>query len=96
MAAVHFASFERDTNPNGNHIWLHLPEPWRSETFAEALRRVGVLVTPAQAFVVGRATAPHAVRVCLAAARDRTELAEGLSRFVRVLEGPADTGLVVM
>ncbi len=96
LAAAQFGAREREANPAGNHVWLHLPEPWRSESLAEAARRRGVLVTPAQAFVVGRATAPHAVRVCLAAARDRAELQEGLTRLVQVLDGPADSGLMVM
>jgi DNA-binding transcriptional MocR family regulator len=96
LAAALFGARECEANPAGNHVWLHLPEPWRSETLAEAARQRGVLVTPAQAFVVGRATAPHAVRVCLAAARNRAELREGLTRLVQVLDGPADAGLMVM
>jgi len=96
LAAVQFGTREREAHAAGNHVWLHLPEPWRSETLAEAARRRGVLVTPAQAFVVGRATAPHAVRVCLAAARDRAELQEGLTRLMQALDGPADAGLMVM
>lgn len=96
IAATHLKGFERDTHLAGNHIWLHLPDPWRSETLAETARRRGVLVTPAQAFVVGRATAPHAVRVCVGAARDRADLEEGLSRLVQVIEGPAEAGLMVM
>jgi DNA-binding transcriptional MocR family regulator len=96
LAAGLLKGFEREAHPAGNHIWLHLPDPWRSETLAEAARRRGVIVTPAQAFVVGRATAPHAVRVCLAAARDRNDLEEGLRRLVEVLQGPTESGLMVM
>jgi DNA-binding transcriptional MocR family regulator len=96
IAAAQLKGFERETHPAGNHIWLHLPDPWRSETLAEAARRRGVIVTPAQAFVVGRATAPHAVRVCVAAAHDRADLEEGLGRLVRAIEGPTESGLMVM
>ena len=96
LAAAAFRRFEADAHPSGYHVWLHLPEPWRSETFVEHARRRGVAVTPAQAFVVGRATAPHAVRVCLGAARDRAQLERGLQTLVEVLDGPTESGLMVM
>jgi DNA-binding transcriptional MocR family regulator len=96
IAATALGRFEADAHPSGNHVWLHLPDPWRSETFADQLRRRGVAVTPAQAFLVGRATAPHAVRVCLGAARDRAELEQGLRTLVEVLDGPTESGMMVM
>ena len=72
------------TNPVSFHIWLELPEPWRSEEFIAQARRRGVLVTPPEAFVPGREEAPHAVRVCLGAARTREQLEKGL-RIIREL-----------
>jgi DNA-binding transcriptional MocR family regulator len=96
LAAAAFQRFRADAHPSAYHVWLQLPEPWRSETFADQARRRGVAVTPAQAFVVGRATAPHAVRVCLGAARDRVELERGLQTLVEVLDGPVESGLMVM
>jgi len=96
LAAAAFRRFRADAHPSGYHVWLQLPEPWRSETFADQARRRGVAVTPAQAFVVGRATAPHAVRVCLGAARDRAQLERGLRTLVDVLDGPAESGMMVM
>jgi len=64
--------------PVAYHLWLQLPKPWRSESFAEAARQRGVAVTPAPAFAVGRGVLPDAVRVCLGAARDRAQLERGL------------------
>jgi DNA-binding transcriptional MocR family regulator len=96
LAAAALRRYQADAHPSGYHVWLHLPEPWRSETFADQARRRGVAVTPAQAFVVGRATAPHAVRVCLGPARDRAELERGLRTLVEVLDGPPEAGLMVM
>ncbi len=66
-------------HPRAHHLWLHLPAPWRSDSFCEEARRCGVSLTPAAAFVVGRAAPPAAVRVCLGAARDRAQLETGLT-----------------
>ncbi len=66
------------THPLSFHIWLELPEQWRSDEFLAQARRRGVLVTPPEAFIPGREEAPHAVRVCLGAARSRAQLEEGL------------------
>jgi DNA-binding transcriptional MocR family regulator len=79
-------------HPAAYHLWLHLPEPWRSETFVEAARRRGVAVTPAQAFVVGRSATPDAVRVCLGAARDRTQLEAGLRTLADILGEAPEAG----
>ncbi|HVQ31057.1 MAG TPA: PLP-dependent aminotransferase family protein [Vicinamibacteria bacterium] len=76
-----------DAHASSYFVWVHLPEPWRSDTFtAEALAR-GIGVTPAEAFLVGRAAVPPAVRVCIGAARNEAELERGLSAFVSVLAG---------
>jgi DNA-binding transcriptional MocR family regulator len=65
-------------HPLSFHIWLELPEPWRSDEFISQARRRGVLVTPPEAFVPAREEAPHAVRVCVGAPRTRLELEKGL------------------
>ena len=74
-----------ESDPAAYHLWLHLPEPWRSETFVDAARRRGVAVTPAQAFMVGRGAVPAAVRVCLGAAADRAQLEFGLGVLAALL-----------
>jgi DNA-binding transcriptional MocR family regulator len=77
------------THPLGYHLWLQLPAPWRSQTFAEQVRERGALVTPAEAFVVGRGSVPHAVRVCLGAETPE-RLKEGLRLVVETLDTPLD------
>jgi DNA-binding transcriptional MocR family regulator len=81
-----------ESHPAAYHLWLHLPEPWRSETFADAARRRGVAVTPAQTFLVGRGATPDAVRVCLGAARDRAQLEDGLRILASLLDAPPEPG----
>src|SRR5262249_54644512 len=83
LAARALERFEIQTRPDSYRRGLHVPRPWRSETFAEAARRSGVAVTPAAAFAVARAGVPEAVRVCLGGARDRGEL----ERALHVLAG---------
>jgi DNA-binding transcriptional MocR family regulator len=95
LAAQALCGLRYDAQPHGYHLWLHLPEPWRSETFAEQAARRGVRVTPSQTFLVGRASPPHAVRVCLGAAPDHARLERALRILVDLLEGPPDTGAVM-
>lgn len=77
------------------HLWLHLPEPWRADAVVAHAGRRGVRLTPTEAFVVGRAPTPHAIRVCLGAARDRPQLDRALAVIAEILEGPPDAGSVV-
>src|SRR5262249_58990543 len=67
LAVALLGSERVESHPASYHLWLHLPEPWRSETFTAAARQRGVAITPAQAFLVGRAATPDAVRVSLGA-----------------------------
>ncbi len=56
------AGFDYRTAPHSLHGWLSLPEPWRASQFAAEARARGVIMTPAEAFVVAR-PAPQAVRI---------------------------------
>lgn len=78
-----------DAEPISYHLWLPLPEPWRSSTFVEAVRERGVAVDPAYIFAVGPEREPHAIRISLSAARNRDRLRQALS-VVRqsLLSGP--------
>jgi DNA-binding transcriptional MocR family regulator len=71
------------------HLWLPLPEPWRTEEFVAQARARQVVVSPSEEFVVGRESAPHAVRVCLGATSSRARLEDGLGRLAELLlNGP--------
>jgi DNA-binding transcriptional MocR family regulator len=85
-----------DTHPEAYYLWLRLPEPWRRDTFAAVLRARGVEVTPADAFAVGRDPAPHAVRLCLGAARSRETLRRALGRVADVLGGTGEAASAVV
>ncbi len=85
LAAEALGAFRVQTHPYAYYVWLQVPEPWRGEAFAAAARRRGVLVTPAEAFAVGRSAVPHAARICLGAARTREQLGQGLRLLVELL-----------
>jgi len=96
LARERLAGFEFRAHPFGYHLWLALPEPWRSEAFVARARSRGVAVTPSEAFVVGRAPAPHAVRLGLGAVASRAALERGLERLAATLREPADPGFAVV
>jgi DNA-binding transcriptional MocR family regulator len=85
-----------DSEASGYHIWLQLPEPWRSETFVAEARRRGVAVTPAEAFAVDREAMPRAVRVCLGPARSHADLERGVSTLADILRGSPDSGVSIV
>jgi DNA-binding transcriptional MocR family regulator len=96
IAATALAGFHFDAHPLSFHLWLHLPEPWRSNEFSAQLRRRGVAVTPAEAFVPGREEIPHAVRVCIGAPRSRAQLEKGLGIIRTVLQETPDPCLSIL
>ena len=75
------------------HLWLPLPEPWRTEVFVAQARARQVVVSPSEDFMVGREGAPHAVRVCLGATASRARLEEGLRRLAELLRNGPEPSL---
>ena len=92
IARARLAGADLDAKPEAYYIWLRLPDPWRRDAFAAEARARGVVVTPAEAFAVGREPAPHAVRICLGAARSREALGRGLDAIAELLR--ADEGAI--
>jgi DNA-binding transcriptional MocR family regulator len=86
-ARERLAGLRFDADPASYFVWLHLPEPWRSDTFATEVRARGLAVTPAEAFLVGRGAVPPAVRVCVGAARSAAELDRALAAVTGALAG---------
>lgn len=67
MAAKHLAGFEVQTNPKSYHLWLTLPQHWRSQTLVAAAARRDIALTPSTTFAATPGHAPNAVRLALAA-----------------------------
>ena len=55
-----------------------------------------VRVTPPDLFVAGRATAPHAVRICLCAVESDARLEQGLARLADLLAATPEPRLAVV
>jgi DNA-binding transcriptional MocR family regulator len=82
--------------PTSGHLWLSLPDPWRSEDFVARARVLGVAVSPPGSFVVGRAPAPHAVRLCIGTPPTRAELEQGLGALAQLLQSRPHEALSVV
>lgn len=91
LAQPLLAGLEYRWQPGHPHVWLPLPVPWTSQSFAAALRQQGVLVRAADPFTAGRAAAPRAIRISLNSARTLDQLAQGLAT-VRQLLRTGDAG----
>ena len=85
LARQYLGRFHYTTHPAAYHVWLELPDPWRSGQFVSQARQRGVLIVPAETFVVGRNPAPHAVRVSLGGLDDRRAVERGLRILATLL-----------
>lgn len=74
--------------PGSLHLWLELPEPWRAADFVATMRDQGVAIAAAETFAIGRANAPHAVRVCLGMPHRIEDMETGLDRIAAALGNP--------
>ncbi len=89
------AIFPETSPPVGGvplHVWLELPSPWRSGSFTHAAYRAGVGVADAEVFAIGREEVPHAVRICLAAAKTREEMQQALERLAGLIPRGREAG----
>jgi DNA-binding transcriptional MocR family regulator len=74
------------TQPRSPHMWVRLPEPWRTDAFVARARHRGILLNSAESFVVGQDTDVQAVRITLGPPSTRSALEEGLSEIVKMLK----------
>lgn len=78
--------FDIQTHPRSLHLWVHLPEPLRSDVCVAQARQHGIRIAGAEAFTVGREV-PHAVRVSIAMVPHREDLRSGLEGLAEILGG---------
>jgi DNA-binding transcriptional MocR family regulator len=81
-------------HPNGHHIWIPLPRNWSRTEFASHVQRQGLAIVTSETFSVGEGQ-PHAIRVSLGAASNRSELVRALEILATALRSPAATTRVV-
>jgi DNA-binding transcriptional MocR family regulator len=76
MAAKWLSGYEIQTSGKAYHLWLKLPQHWRSQTFVAAAAGRDIALTPSTTFAAIPGHAPNAVRLALAApAIDQLETA---------------------
>lgn len=85
LAAALLTGHSFGADPRCMFLWLRLPAPWRSEDFTATLSAHGVAVMPASAFACDRQPVEHAVRINIACAASRDELAAALRIVVSTL-----------
>ena len=83
-------------DPQGFFVWLTLPEPWCRADFVRAAKQRGILIVGADAFVVGRHEAPHAVRISLGSVRQRATLERALTELADLLQSGAEPDIAVV
>jgi DNA-binding transcriptional MocR family regulator len=89
VAAAALANCEWHSHPESYHGWLGLSAGWSTAEFVMQARRLGIIVTPGDAFSIDRDAGPAAVRLSLSAARSVAQLEVALERVSRLLEtGP--------
>ncbi|MDF0490094.1 PLP-dependent aminotransferase family protein [Sphingomonas sp. H39-1-10] len=90
MAAAIIGEENFAADPDGHHLWLHMPSHWRAAAFADHAERSGVAVVPGSTFSV-TPDPVEAVRVSLGTAPDRDVLKDGLSLLAGLMAQPSLT-----
>jgi DNA-binding transcriptional MocR family regulator len=89
IAAECLSGFSIHADHRTYHLWLVLPEQWRSETFVAAAARDGIALTPSSTFTVCHGHAPNAVRLALASPPIE-QLREALLTVAKLLRSGAE------
>lgn len=79
-------------HPSGHYVWFHLPEPWRASDFKAEAEARGVTLLTGEAFAVGRAPAPHAVRLGIGKPDTVEETRRGLEILDDILRAGPGSG----
>lgn len=87
LAQKILAGHKLTARPEGLHVWLTLPAPWRSDEFALYAKGKSLSVMPAQDLAAGSVVPGQAVRISLGAEPDRKRLEHGLAQLMRILQG---------
>ncbi|CAK16573.1 PLP-dependent aminotransferase family protein [Pseudomonas entomophila] len=86
IASEVFGAGALRSQPHGYHVWLNLPEQWRSDEFALLARANGVIVMSGSQFQVERSGDPRGVRVVLMSPTSQEELRFALTQLASLLE----------
>ena len=94
LAAKALAGQPYAAHPRGHHVWLALPPNWTRADFATHLQHQGLAVVTSDSFSVDD-NPPHAIRIALGAARNRSDLVAALDVLAAALKSPAFASRIV-
>ncbi|MEM7524055.1 MAG: PLP-dependent aminotransferase family protein [Pseudomonadota bacterium] len=69
----------------GYHVWLNLPDGWRSDVFAADCAQMGVLVSEGRQFAQDAKGAPEAIRFCVSHEVSEARLKKGVEIIADIL-----------
>ncbi len=92
IAARVLSNLPHKADPQGLHVWLPLPAPWRADDLRSAAEKRGVKILTGEVFAVGQQAAPQAVRLSLGCEADRERMTKGLAVVAELLEVGAGSG----
>jgi DNA-binding transcriptional MocR family regulator len=92
IADEYLAHLDPVYHPSGHYVWFHLPEPWRAADFQAEAEARGVLLLTGEAFAVGRAPAPHAVRLGIGKPDTVDDVRRGLDILSEILRAGPGSG----
>ena len=72
---------------HGQHVWIELPEPWRSFDFVNEARMHGIVINPAETYAVCRDDHRHFVRISLGSTGSREELEQAITTLAGLMKG---------
>ena len=90
IAVRALAGLQIQTESCSPHVWVRLPEPWRSDAFVTRARHRGILVSGAESFSVRDDPPVQAVRIALGPPATRPALEDGLAELVRIVNRVPD------
>jgi len=82
----HLPASDLQLRAGGLHLWLHLPETWQGEDFAQQAAKEGVLVIPSVNFFPGPHPEQQAIRICIGPPKSDDELIHGAVLLKELLQ----------
>lgn len=90
LAKQILADLECSANEDNAQIWLQLPEPWTSVSFAETARSEGIRISAEESFIAaGTTTALRHVRLCVGSVNNDEEFVIALKQIRSLAQSEA-------
>lgn len=86
----------QQTEPDGFHIWLPLPDGWRADVFKAECARRDVLVSEGRSFAINAGDAPEAIRICISHEPQEDRFFQALEVIAGVLNQKPSSSLMAI